>query len=384
MKIVKKIYKFILDPEDRKLKAIYHINFFIYFTKFILRKSLSFFVGQKIFQVVNYAQIRSLASIFIIISKLNSQGKFYSLYSFAYGNKFKKKQTVISNVYRILGKKNHQIGFKISENPSFRDTAQFIYLKRSNPKIAIESPVYLLTYYNTHFGHYSGEILGLLSMYSNLIADSSNRKLLYVEGGDYSEFVINAIANKNKLFKLKSEVCLKNRIDIFDSIPLPPVHPWQNLIYLKNQLEKSTFYKKTEKIKGIFLTSGRYERIHNLDCVVNIFLKFGFKILYMDKLNEQNCSEIRNTEILFCDDATISHVPLIHRHKKYFVFKATGNENYSETEYSGGYVFTELDYPRRVDIKCEVIEKSKISFMTSKLKVDITKLQKIIDDEISN
>jgi hypothetical protein len=384
MKIVKKIYKVILDPEARKLKMIYYVNFFIYFTKFILRKSLSFFVGQKIFLVVNYAPIRSLASISVLINKINSQGKFYSLHSFPYGNKFKKKQTLISDVYRILGKKNHQIGFKICENLSFRSSTQFIYLKRSNPKIVIKSPVYLLTYYNTHFGHYSGEILGLLSLYSNLIVDSSNRKLLYVEAGDYSEFLINAIANKNKLFKLKSEVCLKNRIDILDAIPLPPVHPWQNLIYLKNQLEKSTFYKKTEDIKGIFLTSGRHERIYNLDCVVNLFLKFGFKIIYMDKLSKQNCSEIRNTETFFCDDASISHVPLIHRHKKYFVFATKGNENYSESEYSGGYIFNELDYARRVDIKCEVIEKSKIHFMTSKLKVDITNLQKIIEDEISN
>ena len=54
-----------------------------------------------------------------------------------------------------------------------------------------------MTYYNTHFGHYSGETLGLLSMYSDLIDDSSNRKLLYVEGGDYSEFMIDTFPNKN-------------------------------------------------------------------------------------------------------------------------------------------------------------------------------------------
>jgi hypothetical protein len=318
------------------------------------------------------------------MNKINSQGKFYSLYSFVFGNKFQNKQTLISNVYRILGKKSHQIGFNLCDTRPFRGITQFIYLKRSNPKIVIEAPVYLLTYYSTHMGHYTGETLGLLSMYSDLIVDSSNRKLLYVEGGDYSELLINVFPNKNKLFKLKPEVCLKNRIDILDGIPLPPVHPWQNLIYLKNQLEKSTFYIKTEKIKGIFLTSGRQERIHNLDCVVNLFIKFGFKILYMDKLNKYNYSEIRNTKILFCDDATVSHLPLIHRNKKYFVFKAKGNKNYSETEYSGGYVFVELDFPRRIEINCEIIEKSKVHFITSKLKVDITKLKKIIDDEISN
>lgn len=382
MRILKKIFKN-KNPEAYTDSFIYFAKFILRKSLFILRKSLSFFVGQKIFRTVNYARIRSLASILVLMNKISSQGKFYSLYSFAYGNKFQNKQTLISNVYRILGKKNYQIGFNICDTHPFKGPPEFIYQKKSNSKIVIESPVYLLTYYNTHFGHYSGETLGLISMYSDLIDDSSNRKLLYVEGGDYSELLINVFPNKNKLFKLKSDVCLKNRIDIFDGIPLPPVHPWQNLIYLKNQLEKSTFYQKTEKIKGIFLTSGRHERIHNLDCVVNLFIKFGFKILYMDKLSKQNLSEIRNTEILFCEDATVSHAPLIHRNKKYFVFNAE-NKRYSASEYSGGYVFIELDYPRRIEIKCEVIEKSKIHFITSKLKVDITKLKKIIDDEISN
>ena len=298
-------------------------------------------------------------------------------------NKYKNTQTLISNVYRILGVKSFQIGFKITDTRPFEHPLQFFYLKKSDPKISIESPIYLLPYYNTHFGHYSGEVLGLLSMYSDLIPNSSNRKLLYVEGGDYSEFMIDTFPNKNKLFKLKSDVCKKNRIDILDGIILPPCHPWQNLIYLRNQLEKSTFYQKTEKIKGIFLTSGRHERIHNLDCVVNLFIKFGFKILYMDKLSKKNCSEIRDAEIVFCDDATVSHVPLIHRNKKYFVFNGE-NKNYSEAQYFGSYVFVELDFPRRIEINCEVTEKSKISFMTSKLKVDITKLKNVIEDEISN
>jgi hypothetical protein len=387
--MIKKIHKVIKNPELLKLKTIHFIKNLYYFVRLILIKILSFFFFQKIYKIVVFTPIRSLASSIALVSKTNVEGKFYSLNSFQYGQKYKNKQTLYSNVYRILFKKKflgYDMGFRISDHSNFdKSHSQFVYITRSNPKITINEPVYLLPYYVTQFAHYIAETLGLLSMYSDLIPDLQNRKLLYIKGTNFTELLINSFPNKNKLLPLEQEVCLKNRIDIIDGVILPSCHPWQSIIYLKSQLKKISFYKKTENVKGIFLTSKRYDRIDNLDQVLDLFGKLNFKILDMNEdLTIENLSEIKNAKIFFCENASVSHIPIIHRDKKYFVFSGKRTANYSDAEYQGGYIFVEIDSPRRIDIDCEIVEQSNKHYLSNKINVDTTKLQVIIEEEFSN
>lgn len=385
---VKNILKIISSPNFFKLKINNLINNLYYFIEFTLRKFLLFFFFQKLYKINSLAVIRSLASSINLISKIDVIGKFYSLKSIEWGQKYQNQQTLYANVYRILVKKSlgFGIGFRISYHGKFdKAHCQIVYINRSNPKTVINEPVYLLPYYVTHIGHYTGEILGLLSMYIDLIPDFSNRKLLYIKGGNYTELLVNSLINKNKLFSLEPKVCLKNRIDILDGVILPSCHPWQNIIYLKNKLKNIPFYKKTENIKGIFLTSKKRGRIQNLDEVLDLFCKYDFKILDMSEdLTIENLSEIKNANYCFCEDASISHIPILHRDEKYYVFGGKRATNYNNAEYYGGYVFLEIDFPRRINIECEVAEIANTHFLSSKIKVDTAKLKVIIEDELSN
>ena len=91
--MIKKIHKVIKNPELLKLKTIHYIKNLYYFVRLILRKILSFFFFQKIYKIVVFVPIRSLASSIALVSKTNVEGKFYSLNSFQYGQKYKNKHS---------------------------------------------------------------------------------------------------------------------------------------------------------------------------------------------------------------------------------------------------------------------------------------------------
>ena len=175
----------------------------------------------------------------------------------------------------------------------------------------MDEPVFLLPYYATHFGHYTGEILGLLPLYAKLIKEMSlvgKRKLVYIEGDEDSQLMLSSFHLDDCCLKISPQMALDHTLIFPDAILLPLMHPWQNISFLKNSLSTHFPYIPTST-KKVFLTSYRTERITNLEELLEYFKLNNFEVVdarNCDALTIKNC-----TDVLICEDGSISHMPLI-------------------------------------------------------------------------
>jgi len=357
-------------------------NFFLkikYFVFSFLTKIFLIFVNEKIYSTSSFSKIYSYNYLNKKINNLSVKNinKKYIILTHEVGNKINGIQSVASYVFRKFS------FFKIRVT-NFYYWNQAIFnnhnrLKKKN-KILIDEPVFLLPYYNTHFGHYSGEILGLILLYTSLIPNNTKRKILIPKGSKEIDIYLKKFCSLKKIKFIKPEILLSNQVVVNNGVCLPVCHPWQNINYLKNKLIASFPYNN-KKTYGVFLTSERSERIKNINEVVKFFLSNKFKIIKTNQLTSiETLSSIKNAKICVTEDATLSHFVMLHRTKKYFVFSIP-DDSYSKDEYFGAYIFNEFDFPKRIKIKCELVDKKNFRGMSSKINVKIKDIKKIIINE---
>ena len=264
---------------------------------------------------------------------------------------------------------------------------KFFANKPIDDEIVVDEPVFLLPYYVTHFGHYTGEILGLLPLYAKLIKEMSlvgKRKLVYIEGDEDSQLMLSSFHLDDCCLKISPQMALDHTLIFPDAILLPLMHPWQNISFLKNSLSTHFPYIPTST-KKVFLTSYRTERITNLEELLEYFKLNNFEVVDARNCDVLTASKIRNADVLICEDGSISHMPLIHRNEKYFVlrsnhFKFKHSEayyEYSEAHYAGGFIFTEFHEGLRIHVPCRMVKEQKHP-LASRIFVDLEKLDQLL------
>lgn len=323
------------------------------------------------------AKILSLAEIKEYIS-LSLRGVKYAVKGVEYGQRFAGSVTVFSSVFRGFFS-----GFYLRAS-CFRFFDKDISLMHRGWKsrqFVIEEPVFLLPYYNSHFGHFTGEFLGMIGLYSHFIGKNKGRRLLYFAPSDVVVGMMNLVCDKDAVLALDAEDVLIGDIFVKDGVLLPLCHPWQGLLWLRNYLDLSGFYDKRVGGKRVFLTSMRSERIINIEEVVSVLLGEGFVVMTPMSIDVDSYSVLRFARCLVTEDGSLSHLAVMHRRDPYFVLSPDHQFRYSPSEYFGGYVFNEIDFPRRQEIMCEVLETDK-HIMSSRITVDVSVMMRVINQFI--
>lgn len=307
------------------------------------------------------------------------KSKQYIVKSILYGHPYTLIKRIQSYVFRRLLWRD----IRVTYVPFFGKAVNRLVNRQSSDKVlSINDPVFILPYYVTHYGHYTGELLGLLMLYANLIKNNChniNRKLVYVEGDDDCELMISVCGITDYCLKITPELALDHSLKFTDAIVLPLVHPWQNISYLRNILSTNFPYESTKSDK-VFLTSNRFERIRNLDELIQFLTAKKFEILDASTCDSVTASKIRNAKVLICEDATISHMPLIHRNHKYFVLRSELIKyNYSDVHYSSGFIFTEFHEGLRIHVPCRLAKEQKHP-LSAQLHVNIPELQQLLSE----
>jgi len=330
--------------------------------------------GEELNNALGEAPIRSLQFMKNALKLNHSKPKRYSILSFPYGKSFNNFKTIQAHLHRKIGFLN----LRVSRHKYF-DTAVRRFILENKPplKRIIENPVYTLPYYNTHFGHCTGELLGSIIYWGEEVNVSRARKLLIPNMGRDIQHVISSVMNTDYLDVIEPDIFLNFELILKDAIILPLIHPHQNLNFLRQKLTLNYPYDSNIKLKKVFVTSMRSERISNIFQVQQTLIEFGFTILSGYEFGITENSVIRNAEILIIEDASLSHLAIMHRCKPYFVLSPTRSRDYNAGEYFGGYIFNEVDPFLRIEVPCETITSQK-HVMSSQLIVDIDQLLQVV------
>ena len=347
---------------------------FIAIGKFIIIACKQLFlmsIGDKLHTPI-FSPIRSFSDLSKELD--SSVGRRYIIKSFRYGQEYG-CTPIQSHVFRSF----LLVSLRVTYFRYFdRAVSRFIHSNKiSKEKLFLDDPVFILPYYNTQFGHYTGELLGQFLMYESLMKPNSERRLLIVRGCCDSDNYIDKFCSKNNVKYVESDLLLSNNLYLNNAVCLPLVHPWQGINFLKNKIIKSYVYS-SDICPGVFLTTSRRERIENIDDVILFFESKGFAVIKsQDTFSEESLSLIKNSDICVTEDGTISHFVLLHRSRNYYTL-SPASPDYSRPEYFGGYVFNEFDIPRRIPVECEIVSISNKHIMSSQIRVDIGRLNDLI------
>lgn len=336
-------------------------------------------LGERLHQAVTGAPIRSLSELKQAIQNKRRKWKRYSYLSFPYGKSFANgKKTLQTHLHVSVG----FIRLRLSYFDFFnRAIDRLIRINIPKKKLTVKEPVFALSYYNTHFGHCTGEILGSILFYADLISDGSPRKLLMPKLGKDTDRIVSLFAN-DKVLRIEPELFLEFELVFLDIVILPLMHPHQNLNYLHQKL--STAYPYMELVsQRVFVTSLRPERIANIENLVAALRTKNFCILSSVDFGALENSIIKNADMLLIEDGSLSHLALMHRTNKYFVLSPARHYDYTPAEFFGGYVFNEFHSYLREEIPCEIVHTDK-HIMSSKLVVDIDAVLTIVDAKQSS
>ena len=342
----------------------------------LLRKIIFWLLGQAVYGGITAAPILQAKEIEKSVAGCSGGRKKYFLVSFPYGEKFRGGvKTIQSHLHcKLVG-----CLVRLTYFPCFDyAVGEFIRENLSNKKTKIiDEPVYVLPYYNTHFGHLTGELLGSILTYAHYITDDYNRKILMPDPGAEVVGIIKDTGQAAKFKFADPSFFLNNIVVLSDAKILPVSHPVQNVNLLHNFLVAYYPYVSNAPKPKVFITSRRESRISNINELVEFLQNQGFEIMSGGDFGVEQNSKIRNALVLICEDGSLSHLALMHRGENYFTFSPDHRNRYSEGEYVGGYVFNEYHHLLRREIPCRIISTDK-HIISSQIFVDITQLQSVL------
>jgi len=188
-------------------------------------------------------------------------------------------------------------------------------LQKNKPQITVDEPALLLPYYTTHFGHFTGDCLGAIIALSKL-APTENRKLFFIAPNQYDP-IINQYGKQSRLQKIDSQQAFTHNVIFSNACLLPRISPWQNLS-LCSQIFWEASSSLPTKPQKVFLTSGRTERIENIEEVISFLSSENVYILNpKDHGFEETLAILRDADLVISENGSITHNILIARNKPF-------------------------------------------------------------------
>ena len=207
----------------------------------------------------------------------------------------------------------------------------------NKPTIVIDEPALLMPYYTTHFGHFTGDCLGAIIALSKL-APTEKRKLFFIAPNQY-DAIINQYGNGMRLQKINSAQAFNSNLVFSDACLLPRISPWQNLS-LCSQIFWETSSSLPTKPQKVFLTSGRSERIENIEEVISFLRSKNVYILNPKNHGfEETLAILRDAQVVISENGSVTHNILIGRNKPFYVLSAPGWNQLSASEFAGGGIY---------------------------------------------
>ena len=246
----------------------------------------------------------------------------------------------------------------------------------SKPTIVIDEPALLLPYYTTHFGHFTGDCLGAIIALSKL-APTENRKLFFIAPNQYDE-IINRYGKQSRLQKIDSQQAFTHNVIFSNACLLPRISPWQNLS-LCSQIFWEASSSLPTKPQKVFLTSGRSERIENIEEVISFLRSENVYILNPKNHGfEATLAILRDAQVVISENGSITHNILIGRNKPFYVLSAPGWNQLSASEFAGGGIYNAYkDYLSHY-IECRPSKTESHHPFSTSITVDLADLKSIL------
>jgi hypothetical protein len=200
----------------------------------------------------------------------------------------------------------------------------------------IEEPTFVLPYYTSVFGHFSGDIFGSVLYYLKYLI-KNHKLLLYTPSKEWTDFFNKNF--KDKVLLIKPKDALQNNYLLKRSLIIPRMNTLQNYM-LSNNIINEYLDKKLSSHDKIFLTSGRNSRISNVDEVCNFLEKRNFKIVHPQKMPIIDLlSIIKYSKCLISEKAsTLNNIHLCRNNKYYILSSSTEKiDDNKKFSYAGIY-----------------------------------------------
>ena len=233
-----------------------------------------------------------------------------------------------------------------------KNQSGFLNKTKKNKKIFINENLYLLPYYTSHFGHFIGDVLGSVLYYLAYIKDlnTNNRLLITTPSIKWDNFLNRISSNKLKIIKPRKLVSANYLIK--SSKILPRMSSYQNMILAKNILEND-IKENTENDK-IFLTTGRSDRISNIDELISELKVAGFKIIIPQNYEiYELLIYIKSASILISEKASILNNVHLVRNKPYLILSSMSENNLDKKLFNGAGIYKKFHTGLFTEIMCE-------------------------------
>ncbi|WP_323482972.1 glycosyltransferase 61 family protein [Polynucleobacter sp. MG-28-Ekke-A2] len=274
----------------------------------------------------------------------------------------------------------------LEDSMGFHNTASFLKDMRGNvkhqrnkPCITVDEPAVLLPYYTTHFGHFSGDCLGAIIALSKAKLPSK-RKLFYIAPNSF-DHVITKYGNPERLQKIDSKLALENNLIFTNACQFPRMSSWQNLS-LCTQIfgeTKASLPADNTSFKKVFLTSGRSERIANIDEVIEFVKGEGFYICRPDQITFEQCLTIlREADLVVSENGSITHNILIARNKPFYILSSKGWDQLSQEEFAGGGIYNAFKAYLTKYIECKTTGLPSHHHFSSQIIVDLGDIKNLL------
>ena len=259
-----------------------------------------------------------------------------------------------------------------------KNQSGFLNKTKKNKKIFINENLYLLPYYTSHFGHFVGDLLGSVLYYLVYIKDlnTNNRLLITTPSIKWDNFLNRISSNKLKIIKPRKLVSANYLIK--SSKILPRMSSYQNMILAKNILENEI--KENTEYDKIFLTTGRSDRISNIDELISELKLAGFKIIMPQNYEiYELLIYIKSASVLISEKASILNNVHLVRNKPYLILSSMSENNLDKKLFNGAGVYKQFHTGLFKEIMFEDDPKiQNVRPYKKRIKVDIQKLKKFI------
>ena len=247
------------------------------------------------------------------------------------------KNEKISDDYPVIESFLKQNGKTFAVEEVWRSAQSYkINQQIKKSKVFMEEEVFLLPYYTSHFGHFTGDVLGSMIFFLNKFKNSKCKLLVITPSKYWDSFFIKNFKDR---IVLKTPLDLvKNNYDFKNSYVLPRFSTFQNIVYARNYFLSKSLNKT--QIKKIFITTSRDSRISNIKELIFFLQQENFEVINPINLSIDNLSEkIRNSEILISEKASVYNNALLFRDKPFFLLSSKNEINLEKKFFIGAGIY---------------------------------------------
>jgi hypothetical protein len=248
----------------------------------------------------------------------------------------------------------------------------------------INKEIFLLPYYTSHFGHFTGDLLGQILYYLTNVSEINKKKKLLVitPSQKWDDFLEYFATDNIKLLKPKEALSINYSFS--KAKILPRMSSLQNYLLAKNILN-TVICKNRSSPKKVFLTTGREDRIANIKELNEKLQNLGFAIIIPSNYKITDLLNIiKSAELLITEKASILNNVHLIRDRKYFLLSSKTERILDMKLFIGAGIYKEFNRGLAKEIYCEddPINQNVRAFK-KRIKVNINNLLSIIKNEIN-